>query len=427
MYTLSGCIATGTGTVTVNPIPTVSVSSSTICAGQSATLTATPSAAGGTYTWANNPSSTNSITVTPTSTTTYSVTYTLNGCTSQSASGTVTVNPIPSVTVNSVAICANESATLTASPSTPGGTYLWSPNGETTNAITVTPVATSSYSVVYSLNGCQSTAASGTVTVNPIPTVSFSADQITGCAPLTVQLTNTGSSNGNYSWSLGNGQILNGSTAQYTFLQGGCYDITLTTTENGCSNSSTIQDYICVENPPVASFIVSPNVFTQPSQSISFNNNSVGASTYTWDFGDGNSSFEFDPIHLYTSTINGYTVTLTASSLLGCSDTYQVTIEYQEGEVFYIPNTFTPDGDNFNQTFKPIFTSGFDPYNFEMYIFNRWGEVIFETHDVNMGWDGSYGMDGRDVKDGTYTYKIIYKNPKIDERKIVVGHVALIR
>jgi gliding motility-associated-like protein len=405
----------------------VSVSSAPICAGASATLTATPSVIGGTYAWANNTSTSNSITVSPNSTTTYSVTYTLNGCASQSASGTVTVNPIPSVSVNSVAICANESATLTASPSTAGGTYLWTPNGQTTNSITVTPAATSSFSVVYSLNGCQSTAASGTVTVNSSPTVSFTADQLTGCAPLTVQLTNTGSSNGTYSWALGNGQSLSGSSTQYTFSQGGCYDITLTTTENGCSNTATIQDYICVENPPVASFVTSPNVFTQPSQNISFTNNTIGASSYTWNFGDGNSSYELNPNHTFANTINGYNVTLTATSPLGCTDTYQVTIEYQEGEIFYIPNTFTPDGDNYNQTFKPIFTSGFDPYNFEMYIFNRWGEIIFETHDVNMGWDGSYGTDGRDVQEGAYTYKIIYKNPKVDERKIVVGHVSLIR
>ncbi|MFY7669235.1 MAG: T9SS type B sorting domain-containing protein, partial [Crocinitomicaceae bacterium] len=213
----------------------------------------------------------------------------------------------------------------------------------------------------------------------------------------------------------------------FTFSQGGCYDITLTTTQNGCSNTATIQDYICVENPPVASFTTSPNVFTQPNQSISFNNNSVGASSYTWNFGDGNSSYEFNPTHTFANTINGYNVTLTATSPLGCADSYQVTIEYQEGEIFYIPNTFTPDGDNYNQTFKPIFTSGFDPYNFEMYIFNRWGEILFETNDVKMGWDGSYGLDGRDVQEGTYTYKIIYKNPKVDERKIVVGHVTLIR
>jgi PKD repeat protein len=139
---------------------------------------------------------------------------------------------------------------LTSSPSNTGGTYIWSPNGETSNTLNVAPITTTSYSVVYSLNGCESSAASGTVTINPIPTVSFSADQLTGCAPLSVQLTNTGSLNGTYSWSLSNGQTLNGSSAEYTFLQGGCYDITLTTTENGCSNTSTIQDYICVESPP---------------------------------------------------------------------------------------------------------------------------------------------------------------------------------
>jgi gliding motility-associated-like protein len=427
LYTLNGCVATGTGTITVNSIPTVSVSSATICTGESATIIATPSVSGGTYSWTNNPSTTNTIIVSPVSTTSYSVVYTLNGCASQSASGTVTVNPIPSVTVNSVTICEDESATLTASPSNTGGTYIWSPNGETSNTINVAPITTTSYSVVYSLNGCESSVASGTVTVNPIPTVSFSADQLTGCAPLSVQLTNTGSSNGTYSWSLSNGQTLNGSSAEYTFLQGGCYDITLTTTENGCSNTSTIQDYICVESPPVASFNASSEVFTQPNESLTFTNNTIGATSYSWNFGDGSSSSDENPTHLFGNTLNGYLVTLTATSALGCTDTYQVGIEYLEGEIFYIPNSFTPDGDNFNQSFKPIFTSGFDPYNFEMYIFNRWGEVIFETHDVKVGWDGSFGLNGRDVKDGTYTYKIIYKNPKVDERKIVVGHVTLIR
>jgi gliding motility-associated-like protein len=62
-----------------------------------------------------------------------------------------------------------------------------------------------------------------------------------------------------------------------------------------------------------------------------------------------------------------------------------------------------------------------------MIIYNRWGEIVFETHDAERGWDGSYGMEGNDVQDGTYTYKIIYKNPKKDERKVVVGHVTLIR
>ena len=160
---------------------------------------------------------------------------------------------------------------------------------------------------------------------------------------------------------------------------------------------------------------------------MSFYNSSVGATSYSWDFGDSQNSTDENPVHNYSSTNNGYTITLTASSSLGCTDTYQVTIEYLEGEIFYIPNSFTPDGDNFNQTFKPVFTSGFDPYNFEMLIYNRWGNLIFETHDVNVGWDGSYGTEGRDVQQGIYTYKITYKNPRIDERKTVVGHVTIVR
>jgi gliding motility-associated-like protein len=329
--------------------------------------------------------------------------------------------------VNSESICVGESTTLIATPSTAGGTYVWSSNGATTNEITVNPTTTTSYSVVYDLNGCQSAPATGTVTVNPLPTVSFNGDQLTGCAPLTVNFTSTGGNPSNCSWSMGNGQTINGCTTAYTFTQGDCYDITLTTTENGCTNTATIQEYICVENPPVASFTTNPTIFTDPSQVVTFNNNTVGASSYIWEFGDGQSATDENPVHTYTSTTNGTVITLTALSALGCEDTYQVSIQYEDGEIIYIPNTFTPDGDNFNQTFLPIFTSGFDPFNFEMYIYNRWGELIFESHDAKMGWDGSYGTDGRDVQEGVYSYKIIYKNPRIDERKVVVGHLSLIR
>jgi gliding motility-associated-like protein len=226
---------------------------------------------------------------------------------------------------------------------------------------------------------------------------------------------------------MGNGQSVSGCNSNYTFIQGGCYDITLTASENGCSNSMTLQDYICVESLPDASFTISPNVFKLDNQTISFNNTSTGATSYSWDFGDDSYSNQLNPDHLFVNTLQGYLVTLTASTASGCMDVAQVYIPYNEGENIYIPNTFTPDGDNFNQTFKPIFTSGFDPYNFEMFIYNRWGELIFETHDATRGWDGSYGMDGRDVHQGIYSYKIIYKNPKLDERKTIVGHVTLIK
>lgn len=96
---------------------------------------------------------------------------------------------------------------------------------------------------------------------------------------------------------------------------------------------------------------------------------------------------------------------------------------------FYVPNTFTPNDDNFNQTFQPVFTQGYDPQSFTLYIFNRWGELIFESHDADIGWKGTYGV-GEDqviVQDGTYTWKIIFTDKMYQKEHVVVGHVNMLR
>src|SRR6185503_14881236 len=225
-YTLSGCPGSGSGTVNVNTAPTVSVNSPTICAGQGATLTATPSAAGGTYSWSPGGQTTQSITVSPASTTTYTVTYTLAGCPAN-GSGTVNVNTAATVSVNSQSICAGQSATLTATPSTGGGTYSWSPGGATTQSITVSPASTTTYTVTYTLAGCPGTA-SGTVIVNTAATVSVNSQSI--CAGQSATLTATPSTGGGtYSWSPGGATtqsitVSPASTTVYTvtYTLGGC-------------------------------------------------------------------------------------------------------------------------------------------------------------------------------------------------------------
>jgi gliding motility-associated-like protein len=93
--------------------------------------------------------------------------------------------------------------------------------------------------------------------------------------------------------------------------------------------------------------------------------------------------------------------------------------------LIWIPNTFTPDGDEYNNVFHPIFTSGFDPYDFNMLIFNRWGEVIFETNDAKVGWDGTYM--NQLVQDGIYFYAITYGAPNSDEKSRLLGHITLIK
>ena len=100
-------------------------------------------------------------------------------------------------------------------------------------------------------------------------------------------------------------------------------------------------------------------------------------------------------------------------------------IVYKDDVLFYVPNAFTPDNDDFNPTFQPVFTAGYDPYDFELLIYNRWGEVIFESHDASVGWDGTYG--GKLVAQGTYTWKIEFKTLYTDERISVDGHVNLLK
>ena len=95
--------------------------------------------------------------------------------------------------------------------------------------------------------------------------------------------------------------------------------------------------------------------------------------------------------------------------------------------IFYVPNTFTPDQDEHNQTWFPIFTTGFDPFKFNLYIFDRWGEVIWESHDAKGEWDGTYGPDALDVPAGIYNWKIQYAAKDTDSKTVVTGQINLIR
>ena len=266
------------------------------------------------------------------------------------------------------------------------------------------------------------------LTVNAIPIVTFNSNIQSGCSPLQLTLTaDYISSSADYIWDIGGDLFQSGDSISFTLVQAGYYDVTLSITDNGCYNTVTIPSYFYVEDNPQALFTPSINVFEELSQEVTFINNSIGANSYLWVFGNGSTSTDIDPTVLFTNTTNGYNVLLLAYSNLNCIDSLLINIPFQESLIFYVPNTFTPDGDMLNQTFRPVFTSGFDPGQFSMSIYNRWGELIFVTHDADIGWNGSYGMNGNKVIDGVYTYHIMYKTPSVDVRRIVSGHVNLIK
>ncbi len=361
--------------------------------------------------------------------TTYTVTADLDNCISTDQV-TVIVNPIPNVFAgNDVTVCLGGDVTLTASGAQ---SYTWD-NG-VINGVPFIPTQTQTYTVIgTSQFGCEGTD-NVLVTVENVDQVNFTGDNLEGCAPVTTSFTNTGATDPGSEcvWYLSDGTVLTGcDNVAYTFTNPGCYDVTLeVTSANGCTNSFTQTDYVCVEPYPTAYFTFSPNQPTSINTEVQFTNGSIGANQYQWFFGDGAASNAINPSNTYPEIEASYEVILIASSDFGCTDTATAVINIVEELIFYVPNTFTPDQDDFNPSFQPVFTSGYDPFDFHLMIFNRWGEIIFESFDASLGWDGTYGgaANGAElVKDGTYVWKIEVKVTKNDERKVFVGHVNVLK
>jgi gliding motility-associated-like protein len=350
-------------------------------------------------------------------------------CSSTSAVFTVSFyTPVITGAGGSNQICQGGTLVLTASN---GVSYQWQLNGVdipgATNA-SYTATQAGTYNVVVNNGSCTVSSSNFILTeiVNPTPSINVTAAG--GCAPTSGTISSSGTFTA-ITWFVNNTQVSTDPSFNFTFSQAGCYTVTAVgTLNNGCSVNVTDAQAICLTPSPNAFFTVYPSFFSQEIQNITFNNASTDAVSYAWNFGDESFSYEFNTQHTFTNTSGGYTVSLTATSETGCTDIHVVTIPFIEnGSVYYVPNTFTPDGDSFNQTFMPVFSSGFDPYDFEMTIFNRWGEMVFVSRDVTYGWDGSFGENGLNAPDGVYVWKIIYKSPQNDRREILVGHVNLIR
>jgi len=344
----------------------------------------------------------------------------------------VIVSPAPVADAGpSVFLCQGDSVLINSSGQ-PGELITWS--GGIINGEYFSPSITNTYTLTLtSLGGCSSSD-DLEITVTDIPTANFSADILSGCSPLTVNFTNL-SSGGPFGnecvWDFGDGTSSSGcASIQHVYTQSGLFTVTLTVTNlGGCSDSITFTDYIEVISSPIASFYSTNSALNTYDSETQFINTSTNASSYIWNFGDGSGNETIEnPYHTFPNE-NGttYTIMLVANNGQGCSDTTYLTIPVNEVLIYWVPNAFTPDGDAFNQTFQPVFTSGYDPFDYTFLIFNRWGEVIFESHDDKIGWDGTYGINGRSVQDGVYTWKIEFKETMTDKRHTSIGHVNILR
>ncbi len=271
-----------------------------------------------------------------------------------------------------------------------------------------------------------------TIQINSTPPISlFTTSANNGCPPLTITFTNGSHYGTQYYWNFGDGGTSSLENPTYTFYNAGTFEVQLATYGYG-GQSTTIQT-ITVNPLPHAFFHVTPEVVTIPEESIQCYNQSNLASFWLWNFGDGQSSTEENPTYTYTHE-GEYDISLITWSEKGCSDTFIIpkAVRAKSECQLLFPNAFTPSpsgsiGGYYNQpdhtfdVFHPLFR-GVNDYQLE--IFNRWGELIFVSKDVNIGWDGYYR--GVLCKQDVYVWKAKWKCTD-GSSQTKVGDVTLLR
>jgi gliding motility-associated-like protein len=227
-------------------------------------------------------------------------------------------------------------------------------------------------------------------------------------------------------WDFGDGSYSNEPIlSNHVYANVGCYDVTLSLVSEGCPYSLTLDDMVCILPNPVANFVVPESIQSYNNNLFTFENLSQHAEFFNWDFGDGTGSNSIHPIHSYNAPSGIYGVTLVAMNEYGCADTAKFSIQLSEDLLVYVPNAFTPNGDNTNAVFKPIITEGIDIFTYRLLIFNRWGEVLFESLNKEVGWDGTYG--GNVMQDGVYVWKLTFNSINDEEEYEFIGHVSLLK
>jgi len=431
----NGCTSTDTIHVNANVNLTVFTSGDdTICPGQTVTMNA--NVVGGnnpiTYTWSNGLPNQASVQVTPGTTTT----YTLNivdaaGCSAGPLLFTITVaSPVGVTIAGTSPICVGGGSTLTANVTGGYGTftYQWMPGNLSGPQVNVTPASTTTYTLTATDDCGQTDTQTFTVVVQQVPTVSFVADTTYGCTPLLVTFTvdTTGFGNATLLWDFGeNGATSSAINPSYSYTTAGCHDVSLTVTvPPGCSVTQTYNCMITTLAQPVAQFTATPMIASILDPLITFTNQSSGATNWEWNFGDSTTSTIWSPTHTYDQT-GTFPVYLVVSNASGCSDTAWAEIIVNDYYTFYVPNAFTPNGNGNNDDFGPAFTN-IIAEGFEFYVFDRWGNVVFETTDPYTRWNGKFQNKGEQVQEDVYVYKIMYTDNMLGEHQ-AIGSVTLIR
>jgi len=342
--------------------------------------------------------------------TTFTVTLTATnamGCTQEYAQ-LVQVYAVPLANISAVSNplnWPNSAAFVNSSISSASTNYLWD-FGDGTLDFNALPAphfysTWGNYNVLMIANNgqCSDTAYLNLSVLAPDPIAGFYGDTI-GCAPLTVAFQDTSQFANGWLWDFGDGGTTINASPVYTFDTPGTYTVQqIIFGFNGTADTAIHQQAIIVHPRAQAIFTVSPPQITVPQQPIYIVNLSENATSYVWDFDDGDTSHLFTPEHYYTEP-GLYDITLMVNNEYNCPDTLvmRAAVRAVGGGSIAFPDAFTPLVDGAtdgridvlsfdNDVFFPKFEG---VKNYELSVYNKWGELIFHSDDINIGWDGYY-------------------------------------
>ncbi|MEM6344659.1 MAG: gliding motility-associated C-terminal domain-containing protein [Bacteroidota bacterium] len=411
----SGCVDTDTTLLTVYAPPPVNAGPDfETCIFTEAQL---QGSGGAVYSWTpaatlNDSTLANPITNTLVSTEFILTVIDTNGCVA-SDSVFLTVNPLPIVEAGpDQEICRRDEATLSASGAT---SYQWTPEQSISNPLSGTTQAFPQFTTLYTVlgtddNGCQNTD-SMTVTVWQLDTIQGD-DYAEICIGQGITLSVDGAAS--YEWNTG--ELDNDIAVSPAFSTE--YWV-IPYEENGCPGDTFFIDLYVERNLPIAELRPDPQEGFYPLV-VNFENLSRNATNYFWDFGDDSTSMEINPTHTYNLP-GQYIVTLVADNDIGCPTTIEYSfIDAWDFEIFF-PTAFSPNNDGYNDEYKIVMNS-IEFFNIKIY--DRWGQVVFEANDPQFGWDGN--KNGRAVPEGVYTYVVDARTFKGDPIRRG-GTITLIR
>lgn len=361
-----------------------------------------------------------------------SLTVTENGCSSTQfvQQIIITAKPTSQFTVDNI-LCELEQTTVTHTGTAgPTASFNWNFNG----ALIGSGSNQGPYNVWFPTpgnytmelyvddNGCQSDTSTVNITVHPKPDASFAGTNLVGCEPLTSSFSaNVQDAANSYAWDF---EALTGTGFSPTVtFNAGQYDVELVvTTPEGCKDTASNAGFVEAYLSPISDFTVNNTQLSGSNPTLSISDASSFADSYFYSFGNGAVSLEPNPSHTY-NTEGEWLVTQVVSTNNGCVDSSSQVVYFAPSPLIFIPNSFTPNLDNHNNTWK-ISMSYIT--KFELTVFNRWGEVIFQSNDIFDQWDGFSKRTSQKAPTGVYAYRILYTDLS-GLTKDIVGSVHLIR